>query len=133
MSLSFEDESYDIIYNVESSHCYSNMSEFISEVYRVLKPGGYFAWTDFRDKKTMESIHQLFISAGFEIKFQSDITDEVVAALNQISDYKRSRIKNGTNVIIRRSFETFAGVRNTPVYDAFIKGDLGYYIYLLRK
>ena len=58
---------------------------------------------------------------------------QVVEDLNQISDDKQFRIKNGTNVIIRRSFETFAGVRNTPVYDAFIKGDLGYYRYLLRK
>ncbi|MFL2976314.1 MAG: class I SAM-dependent methyltransferase [Candidatus Thalassarchaeaceae archaeon] len=133
MSLSFEDESYDIIYNVESSHCYSNMSQFISEAYRVLRPGGHFAWTDFRDKKTMESIHKQFLSTGFEIELQSDITEEVVSALDQVSDDKQSRIKNGTNVIIRRSFETFAGVRNTPVYDAFIKGDLGYYRYLLRK
>ena len=133
MSLSFEDESYDIIYNVESSHCYSNMSQFILEAYRVLTPGGYFAWTDFRDKKTMESIHKLFLSTGFEIVSKFDITNEVVAALDQVSDDKQSRIKSGTNVMIRRSFETFAGVRNTPVYDAFIKGDLAYYRYLLQK
>tara|TARA_B100001559_G_scaffold250266_1_gene213719 strand:- start:300 stop:629 length:330 start_codon:yes stop_codon:yes gene_type:complete len=109
------------------------MSQFISEAYRVLRSGGHFAWTDFRDKKTMESIHKQFLSTGFEIELQSDITEEVVSALDQVSDDKQSRIKNGTNVIIRRSFETFAGVRNTPVYDAFIKGDLGYYRYLLRK
>ena len=109
------------------------MSQFILEAYRVLTPGGYFAWTDFRDKKTMESIHKLFLSTGFEIVSKFDITNEVVAALDQVSDDKQSRIKSGTNVMIRRSFETFAGVRNTPVYDAFIKGDLAYYRYLLQK
>jgi len=133
MQLSFEDESFDVIYNVESSHCYSNMPQFISEAYRILRPGGYFAWTDFRDSKSMKSIHQSFISTGFEIETESDITSEVLAALNQISDDKKSRIKKGTNVMIRRSFETFAGVRDTPVYDAFTKGELGYYRYLLRK
>jgi len=133
MELRFEDESFDIIYNVESSHCYSNMSQFIQEAYRVLRPGGYFAWTDFRDVKTMESIHEIFISSGFKIETQSDITTEVVAALDQVSEDKKSKIEKGTGFIIRRSFETFAGVRNTPVYDAFKKGELGYYRYLLRK
>ena len=66
MQLSFEDESFDVIYNVESSHCYSNMPQFISEAYRILRPGGYFAWTDFRDSKSMKSIHQSFISTGFD-------------------------------------------------------------------
>ena len=87
----------------------------------------------FRDKKTIESIHKLFLSSGFEIESQSDITEEVITALDQISDDKQSRIKSGTGIIIRRSFETFAGVRDTPVYDSFIKGDLGNYRYLLRK
>ncbi len=133
MALSFEDESFDVVYNVESSHCYSNMNQFIQEAYRVLKPGGYLAWTDFRDQKTMQSIHESFLSIGFTIEKEADITAQVLAALDQVSDNKKSRIKEGTGPIIRRSFETFAGVRGTPVYEAFTKGELGYFRYLLKK
>ncbi len=133
MKLPFEDNSFDVVYNVESSHCYSDMDAFVDEVHRVLKPGGHFAWTDFRDAKTIEGIRNKFSSSEFEILKDADITKEVLAALDEISDDKQSRIQKGTGRIIRRSFETFAGVRGTPVYEAFTKGELGYYRCLLRK
>jgi len=133
MKLPFEDHSFDVVYNVESSHCYSDMNTFVDEAYRVLKPGGYFAWTDFRDEKTIEEIRNKFSSSDFEFLKDVDITKEVLAALDEISDDKQARIEKGTGRIIRRSFETFAGVRGTPVYEAFTKGELGYYRCLLRK
>ena len=37
-----------MVINVESSHCYGNFPKFVDEVYKVLKPGGIFAITDFR-------------------------------------------------------------------------------------
>ena len=55
--LPLENNSKDIIYNVESSHCYGNVEAFVKEVYRSLKAGGNFCWTDFRDKDTMEKLH----------------------------------------------------------------------------
>ena len=133
MKLPFDDESFDVVYNVESSHCYSDMPRFIREAHRVLRPGGHFAWTDFRHEKQMEVIREAFQSTGFEIITHADISTEVIAALDQISDDKQARIQKGTGRIIRRSFETFAGVRGTPVYESFTKGELRYYRYLLRK
>ena len=133
MKLPFENDSFDVVYNVESSHCYSDMFAFIHEVFRVLRPGGYFAWTDFRDEKRMQEIREIFDTTEFSIVKNADITTEVIAALDQISDDKQSRIEKGTGRIIRRSFETFAGVRGTPVYESFQNGSLRYYRYLLRK
>ena len=43
----FENESFDVVLNVESSHCYGNIPLFLTEVNRVLKPGGFFLWADF--------------------------------------------------------------------------------------
>jgi SAM-dependent methyltransferase len=34
------DNSYDVVFNVESSHCYPDFKKFLSEVHRVLTPGG---------------------------------------------------------------------------------------------
>ena len=62
-----EDKSMDVIYNVESSHCYGNVETFVKEVYRSLKIGGNFCWTDFRDKETMEKLHNIFLEVGFKI------------------------------------------------------------------
>ena len=38
-NLPFDDNSVDVVVNVESSHCYPSIPDFISEVCRVLKPG----------------------------------------------------------------------------------------------
>ena len=133
MKLPFDDASFDVVYNVESSHCYSDMPAFVQEVFRVLRPGGHFAWTDFRDEERMQAVRKSFDATEFVILKNVDITLEVLAALDEISDDKQSRIGKGTGRIIRRSFETFAGVRGTPVYNSFQKGDLRYYRYLLRK
>ena len=41
--LNFQKDSFDVVINVESSHRYSQIDLFINEVYRVLKPGGFFS------------------------------------------------------------------------------------------
>ena len=41
-NLPLEDESCDIVVNVESSHRYENFERFLSEVHRVLQNGGLF-------------------------------------------------------------------------------------------
>ena len=133
MALPFDDASFDVIYNVESSHCYSDMGAFVSEAHRVLRSGGLFAWTDFRDESGMREVHDIFLDTGFVIVEQSDVTAEVLKALDEMSDDKQARIKNGTSLAIRRSFETFAGVRGTPVYESFRNGSLEYHRYLLAK
>lgn len=44
----------DMVINVESSHCYGNFKEFVRQVDKILKPGGLFIFTDFRDQKEIE-------------------------------------------------------------------------------
>jgi len=42
------DVTFDIIINIESSHCYGNFPKFIAGVEKLLKPDGLFVITDFR-------------------------------------------------------------------------------------
>ena len=44
--LKFENHSFDIITNVESSHHYANKPTFFNKVYHLLKPNGVFLYTD---------------------------------------------------------------------------------------
>jgi ubiquinone/menaquinone biosynthesis C-methylase UbiE len=131
--LPFDDDSIDIVYNVESSHCYGDINKFVSEVFRVLREGGYFCWTDFRDEETMKKTEEIFHNAGFSVEIKKEITDEVVEALDMINDAKKERITELVPRTIRRSFETFAGVQGTPVYDSFKSGKLKYYRYQMIK
>jgi ubiquinone/menaquinone biosynthesis C-methylase UbiE len=44
--LPFDDNSFDVVINVESSHNYPNLDKFLAEASRVLRPGGYLSHVD---------------------------------------------------------------------------------------
>jgi fatty-acid O-methyltransferase len=46
--LPFPDQSFDVVINVESSHCYLDFPHFLTEVGRLLRPGGHFLYADAR-------------------------------------------------------------------------------------
>jgi len=131
--LPFDDESFDVVYNVESSHCYGDMAAFVEQAYRVLRPGGMFCWTDLRDAETMATLPPLFKSKGFEIVESADVVQEVIKALDEINEQKMNAIKENVPKSVRRSFETFAGVKGTPVYEGFVSGSMAYTRHLMRK
>ncbi len=131
--LPFDNASFDVVYNVESSHCYGNMGAFVEQAFRVLKPGGMFCWTDLRDTKTMETLPALFESKGFEIVESADVAQEVIQALDEINETKMKAIEEKVPNSVRRSFETFAGIKGTPVYEGFVSGSMTYHRHLMRK
>ena len=131
--LPFEDESFDVVYNVESSHCYGNMEAFIEQVHRVLRSGGMFCWTDLRDTETMSLLPSLFESKGFEIIESADVVQQVIKALDEINEQKMKAIEDNVPKSVRRSFETFAGIKGTPVYEGFVSGTMAYHRLLMRK
>ncbi|MBK70460.1 MAG: methyltransferase type 11 [Euryarchaeota archaeon] len=131
--LPFEDESFDVVYNVESSHCYGDMAAFIEQANRILRPGGLFCWTDLRDSETMASLPALFQSKGFEIVESSNVVQEVIKALDEVNEQKMKAIEDNVPKSARRSFETFAGVKGTPVYEGFVTGSMAYRRILMRK
>ena len=131
--LPLEGESFDVVYNVESSHCYGDVQAFLHEVFRVLRSGGKFCWTDMRDPQTMQEMHDQFTKTGFQIECKSDVTNNVIDALNEIDESRRGMIRKRAPASLRKSFETFGGVPGTAVYEALKSGRIGYFRYLLTK
>tara|TARA_R110000868_G_scaffold293920_1_gene554404 strand:- start:86 stop:811 length:726 start_codon:yes stop_codon:yes gene_type:complete len=75
-SLDYNNTSFDIVTNVESSHCYSNINLFLKEVKRVLNHDGVFCYTDvFLNDYPIEEI--LENSGQFKNIVSEDITDNV--------------------------------------------------------
>jgi hypothetical protein len=81
----------------------------------------------------MTELENIFLSVGFEITSKRNITTEVLEALDIVNDNKKEKINQLVPKSIRRSFETFAGVQGTPVYQAFIDDRLQYYCYRMKK
>lgn len=71
----------DLVINVESSHCYGNFHEFVSQVSRILKPGGHFSITDFRGEEDLEIFEKSLTSHGLKLVSKTDITPNILASL----------------------------------------------------
>ena len=81
----------------------------------------------------MEKLHDIFLDSGFQIVSNREITSEILAALDEINESKVQGIRESVPRTMRKSFETFAGVQGTPVYEAFKAGNLHYHRYLMVK
>tara|TARA_B100000686_G_scaffold328229_1_gene387992 strand:- start:1577 stop:1825 length:249 start_codon:yes stop_codon:yes gene_type:complete len=81
----------------------------------------------------MASLPALFQSKGFEIVESSNVVQEVIKALDEVNEQKMKAIEDNVPKSARRSFETFAGVKGTPVYEGFVTGSMAYRRILMRK
>lgn len=132
-SLPFTDNSFDAVINVESSHCYPAFETFLSEVRRVLRPGGHFLYADFRERSSIDAWRSALQAAGLEKLRETDITPNVVMALESDNDRKVEWVHRNIPAIIRPSFLNFAAVRGSDLFESFRSGRLVYMSFVFRK
>ena len=125
-ALPFDNGSFDAVVNVESSHCYGSMPDFLKEVVRVLRPGGRFLFADFRLRHDIELLKQSFNDAGLTIVDEEDISANVVHAMESEDERKRSLIQKHIPGWLCSMFRQFAGVKDSTIFHSFEKGALMY-------
>lgn len=103
-NLQFEDQSFDIVFNIESAHCYPRFDKFLSEVVRVLRPGGLFLFTDTLGTENAESdIYLITKFPGLEAVSEEDISQ-------QVAESCKAEIEDSSNWLAREiAKEKFAG------------------------
>ena len=82
-AMPFADASFDIIINVESSLNYPDMAAFLHEVQRVLRPGGYFLFADYRSRSKIKQLRAMLTSMPFEMLMLEDITPGILLGLER--------------------------------------------------
>lgn len=127
------DASIDIVTNVESSHCYPSMVNFLKEVKRVLRPEGYLAMCDLRPKDEIQSLDQTLHDSGLSMINRQNITAQVIKALDAFSQNRKLQIADVFPAIFQRAINDFAAIKNTGVYNKLINGELVYISYILQK
>ena len=133
-SLPFPDNYFDVVINVESSHCYPDMNTFLNEAMRVLKKGGFLSLTDFRYAPRIEEFLQLFQRNDLKIVKKEDITENVVRALDS-DDERKLRFIQAANLpkSIRSSMINFAGCKGGVTYNEFKNRERIYYLICGQK
>jgi len=127
-SLPFDDNTFDAIINVESSHCYASMSNFLKEAKRVLKPEGYFLFCDLRRKEYLEEMLAAINTNGFRIIEKKDITPNIIEASIKMTDARKETIKNlKVESWSKKILEYFAATDGSKVHQSFKAGDMKYH------
>ena len=132
-NLSFQDNSFDIVINVESSHRYPKMDKFTREAHRVLKQGGLFLFTDFRPKKELDKLTSLLNNSKFRTLKYELITTNILEALKLSSTAREDLIRKLIPKYLQGIGKTFAATEGTPTYNKFMKREFEYVFYVLRK
>lgn len=133
MDLDFQDNSYDSAINVESSHRYSDMPKFLSEVHRVLKKGGYFSWADFRAKEKIPELKKQMKESGMKIIEEEDITNGILTGLTLDNERKLGLIDKMIPKILHKPAREFACVLGSASYNSLANRQREYWRFLLQK
>ncbi len=130
-NLPFADTSFDIVVNIESSHCYANVPAFAVEVSRVLAPGGWFTFADMRSRKMIGELDHQLGAPGLELAQTTDLTSGAIAALDAVDARKQERIRRMW--LMRRFVSEFAGSKGSIMYEGLASGDVVYQARRYRK
>jgi ubiquinone/menaquinone biosynthesis C-methylase UbiE len=151
-SLPFADNSFDVVVNIESSHCYNSTALFLKQAKRVLQDGGYLLFADFRAKSQVEVLKEEIEESGLYLIRETDITANVVEALRRDSWRKeaeitrkiaqtlrldRTRRPSGIIKAIHRQLVhlilEFSGTAESRIYKGFQSGNTVYLSCILQK
>ena len=132
-NLPFDDNSVDVVVNVESSHCYPSISDFISEVCRVLKPGGHFLYCDLVIESTLDD-HLNKLKNNSLKEFQHvDITENIIKASELMTDDRNKIINKVNSSFLRKVLKSFASVKGSKIYKSFVDRHYSYVSLVAEK
>lgn len=132
-SLPFENDSFDVVINLESSHCYGFLSDFFAEVHRVLRPEGHFLFADFRRRDQMEPIHAHLKRSGFRFLKEEIITPYVLRAMELDHRRKMNLLTSKAPKPLLNSLKYWWGTKDSRRYELFRSGEEIYFSYVLKK
>jgi ubiquinone/menaquinone biosynthesis C-methylase UbiE len=133
-ALPFADASFDALVNVEASHLYPDVPKFLSEVTRVLKPGGHFLYTDFRPRSEVAKWEADLAGSGLR-QISMSVTDQNVLRGNEKNTpRKQARISQHHGSAVSRTFARYASDMTDWAFNGALRGgEYTYRVYLFTK
>jgi len=131
--LPIDSESCDAVVNVEASHDYMDVPKFLSEVRRVLRPGGHFLYTDFRNEEEVPAWKKFIAESGLTVLEDENITANVAKGLADNTEHNNELVKKLAPRLLRPLFRQFAGVEGSCIQERFATGRSRYQRFLIQK
>ena len=100
-NLPFPDESFDAVLNVEASHAYPHFDRFLSEMVRVLRPGGHFLYVDFRGFLEYDAWDAALAGLPLRMESKREINADVLRGLDNNSGKYLDLVGSRLPVLLR--------------------------------
>jgi ubiquinone/menaquinone biosynthesis C-methylase UbiE len=131
--LPFPNESFDAVINVESSNHYPHLSKFLSEVARVLRPGGHFLYTDSHHPTGIPAWEATLAEAPLRMLSKREINEDVMRGMDQVSRHWLGMIDRRAPAFMRRILRETVPVKGAKPYEDLKTGALSYRMYSFIK
>ncbi len=133
--LPLADECFDVVVNLESSHCYSQFGRFLAEVTRVLKRSGLFCFADVWNVDALEldwpAREQALHNCSLELIAEENISEQVFQAMGisgSISEQLNALADDISRPLIARLNRSVEALRA-----GLAIGDYSYRLWRFRK
>ena len=128
-NLPFDDNSFDVVVNVEASHAYPHLARFLTEVVRVLRPGGHLLYADFRGHTEFPGWDATLAASGLRQNAHRVINPEVLRGMDGNAQRSQEIIDRLLPAPLRPFGRRFAGVPGTGLYHVLEQGKAEYRMY----
>ena len=133
-----KDDSFDAIVNIESAFHYPDKNAFLEEVFRVLKPGGYFVIADIltnrrKEKKSRRKWKRKMIFNHWEKRMYEEALQKARLKVHHKIDITQRVIQGFKNYRIWFRQMKKKGWFGDVAYKIFYLVNISLNIYLLRK
>jgi SAM-dependent methyltransferase len=132
--LPFPEASFDVVINVEASHCYPDFPGFVDEVARALKPGGQFCHADLRYQNGIgEWISALAKHSRLRLDEMRLINPEVIRGMELNTPRYVAMVKQALPRFLHSLALDFAGVKGSRLHRDALSGEMSYRSFKLTK
>jgi SAM-dependent methyltransferase len=127
-ALPFPNAVFDVVTNVESSHCYPDVIAFYREVARVLVRGGRFLYADLLATASLPTRRKALEACGLVTEVERDVTQNVLASCDLVATRRREAFATD-----REELTDFLGVPGSAPYENLRAGVATYVIWRLKR
>ena len=114
-------------------HAYVPLDEALVEIRRVLRPGGYFLYADFRFSDGLTPWETAMENAPLKLMQSREISAEVLRGMDANSARSVELLDKKLPKFLHSLGRDFAGVKGSRVYNALLDGSLSYRSYCFQK
>ncbi len=129
----FPDQSFDVVLNVEASHLYPHFPRFLTEVDRVLQPGGHLLYADFRRRREVAEWESALADCQLRLLSSAAIDAEVLRGNEQNSSRKHDLISRHGSAIPRGLTRYASDMTDWAFNGALRSGEFTYRLHCFAK